>query len=1040
MEAPDKVAPLDSSELLRERNYSFFRLDYPALEPERSETLIEEYIPAIGSRFQRFRGKRLYKHQEEAIRALESGNNVVLIAGTGSGKTEAWAFYALKRASEGKFTAMALYPTLALANDQVTRIEAYAREIGVSVVKIDRGTASEIKALGGKAQLAKKVSSSQLVLTNPAFLLSDVKRLAEKQEKALFYSVLRSLDLLVVDELDFYSPRSVALLLAMVTLLREHLNVPKQVVVMTATLSNPEEMCDFLKRVSGRECEIVRGRPFMVENRVYLITGKDLRSVWESVRARVALELRGKLDEDVSKALDSFEHFSKNPFRVLNYLRGLGLDVPLPGFSVEEIIEPYTEDRGLTIVFTRSIGKAEEIYRSLTQRELRLADRVAVHHHLVDRKTREEVERRAREGSLKVIISPRTLSQGIDIGSVVRVVHVGLPEEVREFRQREGRKGRREGILFTESVVIPQGLFDLSLLSMGAEAFKKWMELPLERTVINPDNKYVHLFTGLAKLKSSWMPKSLSEDERQALEAARVLKRSGEIDRERLDRVWTNMNFYEYSPPYGVPRSLLKNGGEVPLEPVGRCDLVEKFQPGCIDLSSGGIVVKLEYGKGRSVARIYERELGYDTLRAFDPFMEALQQYRDIKLRWGETPDFIRDVYRGKVLSRVDTVVYPPKSGFGELLKIPNRVSWIVKSDKPRLFRLGKGHAVVFDQRQVVVPVNTHGEYRDFTTGIVLEAREGEDPVLLRLGLAYLVIVLRRVYGYSINSLEYSVERVGGKVFFEVHEPESSGLLDKIDWLDLKRASEKYQPDELDALLLSLIDDIAWTDMLTLGLDWSNARAGALRVVDYILLRDRVEAFLGGRRFLIPRPSRALKVVAVDVIIIEEEERGMPFRTVFLASFDGEQAETVYERYPAIRGVLPPEPVRSFELGLFNHVIYEGFTVVVGSLPSMVAQAESSGLKVLARILSDPSSQVADLSRLLEDAGLSPPSLDVVIRHGKWGEEESLSEWVSASDIHRKVKALAESRSPAVADKIREMLAKRVKALYVLYLALKHAI
>lgn len=1026
------LRPIDSVERLKRLGYSFYVYVDPPSEPERSEIAIDEYLPGLGEVAPWLRDKRLYSHQLEALSALEEGKNVVLVAGTGSGKTEAWVFYALKKAQSTEASFIALYPTLALANDQVRRVEAYSRRYGVRVVKLDRGTKDELRSLRGGSGLRGVVSASRIILTNPAFLLSDLKRFVERQSKAYLYQVLRSLELLVIDELDFYSPRSIALLLAMLRILYENLRRPRHVAVLAAGLANPEDVCSFLSQLNGRDCVVVRGRPFNVENRTIVVLGKDLRGLWERAREAARSLDQAKLDRDVQEALREFEAFERRAFRVVNYLRSLGVDLPLPAFSAEEVIGQYVEDEGVTLAFTRSINRAEELYRSIAT-TLGKGEAIAVHHHLVDRKRREEIEEGARKGLVKIIISPRTLSQGIDIGTVVRVVHVGLPEEVREYRQREGRKGRREGIAFTESIILPQGVFDWSLLSKGEEAFRKWLGLPLEKTVVVTTNRYIHLFTGLAKLRSTWMEKRLTPEEEEALRKTGVLEREGRVNERRLERVWLFMNFYEYAPPYGVPRSLIEEDGrERVLEPVGRCDLVEKFQAGCFDLGSGGMVVRLERGRGRIVSRIIESPLSYRLLTSVDAFAEALEQYRDIKLRWGEHPDVLRDLFRARLLSTVDTVVYPPRQGFGELVKIPNRVTWIIRSERPRLVRLGESHHVVFDQRRVVLPVNTFGEYRDFTTGFVIEASEGEDPIILRLGLAFLVLVLRRVYSLPINCLEYSVEGVGGKTFFEVHEPDSSGLLEGLDWLDVKKAVESYAPDELDLLLLSQVDDIAWTDMLTLNLSWEHARRGAVRVVEYILLRDRVKALFSGREFLVPRPSKALKTLAMEVVAYREEEAsGVPENRVFLVTFDGEDYRAVWFSAPALRGVVPPAEARAVEAEAWEKAVYEGYRIVVPSLLTALRSTDLCGLRGLKSLLENPSVPKADISMMLEERGVSPGSIDLVVRTGGPGEAQEA--WVPFDEVHLSIVRFREGRNEKEARRLLELLKRRVKAIYLLY-------
>lgn len=74
--------------------------------------------------------RRLYKHQEEAIRRVFQGHNVVVATGTGSGKTESFLYPILlhlyQEFQSGKLEpgvrALILYPMNALANDQRDRL------------------------------------------------------------------------------------------------------------------------------------------------------------------------------------------------------------------------------------------------------------------------------------------------------------------------------------------------------------------------------------------------------------------------------------------------------------------------------------------------------------------------------------------------------------------------------------------------------------------------------------------------------------------------------------------------------------------------------------------------------------------------------------------------------------------------------------------------------------------------------------------------------------------------------------------------------
>lgn len=1018
---------VDSGVLLEKLGYDYLFFREEGCKPEHASIVFADLLPEL--RRLPIGGWRLYRHQLEAYEALKKGYNLVMVSGTGSGKTEAWAIYALAYGRK----ALAVYPTLALANDQVRRLGEYAGVVGKNVVALDASRRSELEKKLGRTGLRTLIASADIVVTNPAFLMHDVKRLLESPSKSLLEPFFRRLQLLVVDELDFYGPRNIALLDAMIEILAKYSSGGVQVVVLSATLANPEELAKRLEEVTGRRTAVVRGKPFRVENRVYLVLGKEVRRVFEEARER-AKNVLDKLDPDVKRALEDFNEFRRNLYRVVAYLQALGVEVPSPGLDVVEILAGYVEDDGVTLVFTRSIAGAEQLARKLRERLGDRASTVATHHHLVSKSKREEIEEAARSGRLKIVISPRTLAQGIDIGTIVRVVHVGLPEDVREYWQREGRKGRRSNIGYTETIIIPTSMWDRELLSKGINAFIEWRNMPLEKTIVNPRNRYRMLFTGLAKLISPWYGKMgrLSDEEVDVLRQIGVLK-GDRVDEKRMRWVWERLNFYEFGPPYGVKRYLEVGEDERrPLEPIGWCDLVERFQVGCIDYAEDAIVVRLEAGsRSRIVKAVVEKPLVKLKPWEVEGLEEAVEEYKFTKAKWGEEANLLKDIARAKLVSHVVALVYPPRLGFGLLRKVPNRVVWTVYSDKPRLVEVGGKHIVTFDRKTIYVPVNTAGEYRDYTYGIVVEASEEDNPTLLRIGLAYIMLVLRKVYGIAFETIMYSVEKLGDKKLVELHEPEAAGLLEQLDWLQVKRAVEEYKPTDLDTVLLMQLDEIAYSDMITLNMDWELAKRAAARIIDLLLLREKIRATLAGKTITIPKPSRANRIIAVDVVAedVEGSSEVVPETIIGLAAFDGEHtlsAADIYVKLPLAR---PPRKLLEIESWIEDQVYYEGFKLAVYNKQAAIKMAHKAGLKKLVRILEE----AEDTASLLEHIGLERNTpLEQLV--------EALNiEGLEKPRLEEPLAALAETKhhSKKFLEKLGDYLGKRVKAIYITYAILK---
>jgi len=133
----------------------------------------------------------LYLHQEEAIRKVGGGRNIVVTTGTGSGKTESFLIPILdslmREAQAGTLTqpgvrALLLYPLNALANDQMKRLRDYLKNVpqitfGRYVGETEHTTkkASELYVqIHGKKPLPNElISREQMQAAPPHILLTN---------------------------------------------------------------------------------------------------------------------------------------------------------------------------------------------------------------------------------------------------------------------------------------------------------------------------------------------------------------------------------------------------------------------------------------------------------------------------------------------------------------------------------------------------------------------------------------------------------------------------------------------------------------------------------------------------------------------------------------------------------------------------------------------------------------------------------------------------------------------------------------------------
>ena len=880
-------------------------------EPERTDVRFSDVLPELregGPRCRSLSGQYLYAHQLETLRALEENKNVVLISGTGSGKTEAWVIHAL---ATGK-RVLAIYPTLALSRDQILRIKEYYDAIGAShhVVIID---APECKRLG-RDEVRRRTRVASIVITNPAFLMNDLKRAAVDLQSSILAEFMGVVDVIVIDELDFYGSHGASLIVAMIEIITEFIRTNKttpQVVVLTATLGNPKEFAGILENITGRPTKIIYGKPFKLKNCVYVILGKDL----EKLRKKLLRLTRGThFFKRYREWLENPELFHRNAHILVKEARRYGINVSIPYFDPAEILSEYLRDDVVTVVFAPSIRVVDKLVRRI--RSLlppNLQPLVQPHHHLVPKDVRSVIEKDVAHipPKVKVIVTVRTLLQGIDLPTIGRVVHYGLPVETREYWQREGRKGRRKEIGETETVIMPVSPWDREILALGKDGIRSFEELSLEKVYVISENKYAKLFTALYKL---FADTGLGDDDIELLSELKLLDWvSGRpYPNEKAVKIWRYLNFYEFGPPYGIRRFLKKNSGYVELEQSSRRDLVERYQVGMIDYSENSFVVKSGFD------RIVEEPID-NVLRNPPPWLsEILPHYDAIKAKWGEKPDLRTDILTGRLTSYVEIALHIPSEGFGMLRETPLRVLWTIESrNRYKVVKAGKTILQLFEKANLEINSDVAGSYTDLTYGIVKQLDPDTSIDKLKLAAAALRLILRIHPRYRISFRELRIavfKPVAGAPTVAIWEPEASGVLNTIDWEHLISELSSLKPPGIWIQLIGMLDPTARDYLLTNSLEWGDVMklcASLIRKVGGVEL-----ASIKGIQAWIPKPSRKLNIYAVEVVPVGKDE-------FVVGVFDGESIDIARVKEAGI-----PRAVRQWLVNILEKAIDENALIV----------------------------------------------------------------------------------------------------------------
>lgn len=134
--------------------------------------------------------ERLYKFQAEAVERIIKGENLMIVSGTGTGKTEAFLIPAIERALH-KEKIVLVYPAKALARDQTKRIRKIADKCNVKVGIFDGDTTER-----ERRELSE--NPPDLLVTNPDMIHRGLP-LSDR-----FSSLIRDSSMFIFDEVHIY--------------------------------------------------------------------------------------------------------------------------------------------------------------------------------------------------------------------------------------------------------------------------------------------------------------------------------------------------------------------------------------------------------------------------------------------------------------------------------------------------------------------------------------------------------------------------------------------------------------------------------------------------------------------------------------------------------------------------------------------------------------------------------------------------------------------------------------------------------------------
>lgn len=382
--------------------------------------------------------------QRQAIKEILDGKNILLVAPTGTGKTEAVFLPILDKILEKerkRVFCLYITPLRSLNRDLMNRLTYWGDKLEIDI-EIRHGDTSQ------RIRSQQASDPPHVLITTPETLQSLIFGRKIKEH-------LRNVKCVIIDEVHeiFGTKRGVQLSVALERLKRLT-GEDFQRIGLSATIADKEKIARFIqgssRKVDIKEVKQKKDMKILVE--------------WPEVKAE---------DYQASERLSvSPEAFSR----------------------IRRIIE-IVESKKSSLIFINTRMGAEILSSQLKT----LKNEISVHHSSLSKESRIKTETGLKAKDIPAVVSTSSLALGIDIGSIDTVIQYMSPRRVELFLQKVGRSGHTVSRT-PEGVIIAVDEDDaIESAAIGNKALAVQLEPVLEKS--NSFDVLAHQIAGMALAK-----------------------------------------------------------------------------------------------------------------------------------------------------------------------------------------------------------------------------------------------------------------------------------------------------------------------------------------------------------------------------------------------------------------------------------------------------------------------------------------------------------------------------------------------------------